>query len=227
MIKYLLFDADDTLFDFKKCESHAFAQTCRQHGLNNTLLYDDYLDINRILWAMFELKQITIDELVIERYRQLFTKHGITITPGLFNIQYLSNLGKAAYLLDGADDLCRDLYQSGKYEMYIVTNGVASTQISRFYDSPLRNYFKDIFISEKIGYQKPSVEYFEYVINHSNIVKDETLIIGDSLTSDIRGGNNAGILTCWYNPDYKTNDTNCKCDYIIHELNELRSILSI
>lgn len=227
MIKYLLFDADDTLFDFKKCESQAFDRTCEQYKINSTQLYNDYVDINTVLWKMFELGEITKERLVVERYDKLFTSHKINIKSELFNKDYLKNLGEEVYLFDGAVELCKDLYDSGKYEIYIVTNGVASTQTSRFYGSPLCNYFIDIFISEDIGYQKPSREYFDYVVKHTGIVRDESLIIGDSLSSDIKGGNMSGICTCWYNPENKILNIDVKCDYIIHDLNELRGILEI
>ena len=228
MIKYLLFDADDTLFDFKKCELSAFERTCNQYGLDNSAIYADYTEINNELWGKFNLNQIAKEILVIERFKRLFTLHKITADPGVFNTDYLRNLGDESYLFDGAVDLCRDLYNSGKYEMYIITNGVESTQLARFYGSLLSEFFKDIYISEKIGYQKPLKEYFEYVINQSGITRDEAFIIGDSLSSDIKGGNNADIITCWYNPEHKNyNPNEYKCDYIIHNLNELRGILEI
>lgn len=225
MIKNLLFDMDDTLLDFGKCERHAFKITCDEYGLNSVLLYDDYNRINSNLWEMFDRDEITKEELVISRYIQLFDLHKIKSNPEIFNKDYLANLGKSAFFFDGVESICKDLYESGRYVMYIITNGVASTQTARFYGSVMCKYFKDIFVSESIGYQKPMKQYFDYVIATANINRDETLIIGDSLSSDIRGGNNSGIQTCWYNPDNKINDTNCMCKYIINNLNELRGIL--
>lgn len=227
MIKYLLFDADDTLFDFDRCESHAFELTCETHGIDNKVIYDDYKQISNSLWNMFEFNKISIAELVIERYRKLFTIHDINLDPESFNIEYLNNLGETAFLFDGAFDLCRDLSESGKYELYIVTNGVALAQTKRFYKSLLNNYFKDIFISQKIGSQKPSNKFFDYVVDKASIVRAESMIIGDSLTSDIKGGNNAGMQTCWYNPKNKVNNTDSVCDYIITNYDELRCILKI
>ena len=228
MIKYLLFDADDTLFDFKRCENYAFKLTCTQYKIESETIYADYAEINNAMWNLFNLNQITKEKLVVERYIKLFQLHNISINPVKFNTDYLHNLGSAGYLFDEAEEICKDLYNSGKYEMYIITNGVESTQTSRFYGSPLSAYFKDIFISEKIGYQKPLKEYFEYVITHSGITKNESLIIGDSLSGDIKGGNNIGIKTCWYNPAHKTyNPNDYNCDYIIQNLNELRGILEI
>ena len=224
MIKYLLFDADDTLFDFEKCETTAFAVTCKQYNLDNSI-YNDYYEINKTLWKMFDSGEITKEKLVVERYIKLFALHEITASPIDFNRDYLANLGKCDYLFDGAEQICKDLHT--KYDMYIITNGVESTQTARFNSSPIHDYFRDIFISEKIGYQKPRKEYFDYVVNHTGINRDETLIIGDSLSSDIVGGNNAAIRTCWYNPAHKINTADCKCDYIIHDLNELRGILEI
>jgi len=228
MSKYLLFDADDTLFDFKKCEHHAFIRTCDNYNLNGVSIYGDYVEINNGLWEKFDLNQVTKENLVVERFKNLFKLHDIAADPIIFNTDYLRNLGDERYLFDGAEKLCGDLYNSGKYEMYIITNGVASTQMARFYGSPISKFFKNIYISEEIGYQKPLKEYFEYVINQSGIIRGETLIIGDSLSSDIKGGNNADIRTCWYNPEYKIfSAIEYKCDYIIHDLNELRGILEI
>jgi len=226
MIKYLLFDADDTLFDFHKCETTAFNLTCEQYNLDNSI-YADYYTINQNLWKMFDSNEITKEKLVVERYIRLFALHKITASPEIFNRDYLANLGETDYLFDGAEQLCSDLHKSGKYDMYIITNGVESTQTARFNKSAIHGYFRDIFISEKIGYQKPLKEYFDYVVKTTGIIREETLIIGDSLSSDIKGGNNAGIRTCWYNPADKINTFSYTCDYTIHDLNELRGILEI
>lgn len=229
MIKYLLFDADDTLFDFGKCERYAFSQAYTAHGFGTAddEIYGLYNEINTDLWNKFEKYEISKDELVVKRFEKLFEKLKINYDPKAYNIDYLACLGDAPFLFDGAEKLCGDIFNSQKYTMYIVTNGVESTQISRFYGSPIHVYFADIFVSEKIGYQKPMPEYFDHIFKTTNIAPRETMIIGDSLTSDIKGGNNANLLTCWYNPDNKINNTDVICDYIVHNYDELRSILNI
>ena len=159
---------------------------------------------------------------IVFSFFKLFNELGIEEDGVAFEDEYQWNLGHGAYLIKHAIEILE--YLSKKYDLYVVTNGVASTQYNRLKLLDLNKYFKDIFISEEIGYQKPKIEFFDYCFRHiEHFDKDKALIIGDSLTSDMQGGINAQIDTCWYNPQH--DKTSIKIDYIIHDLKELENML--
>lgn len=205
----LLFDADMTLFDFEAAERSAFGIVMDSHGIQ----YDEagflrYKRINAQLWEEFGRGEITKEYLQRERFgRFLATLMPVPNVGGeALNRAFLDALADCSELFCGALELCRRL--SAKYELYIVTNGVSYTQKKRFYASPIREYFNDIFVSEDAGAQKPMAAYFDYVFAHIGEDKrTASVIIGDSLTSDIAGGIAAGIDTVWYNPKGHKNDT--------------------
>lgn len=221
--KTLLFDIDGTLLDFKKAEDYAMHKTFNDHHLKLTPeIFETYESINSKLWKDFELGLIDKKTVVYTRFVKLFNKLGIEEDGVAFEDEYQWNLGHGAYLIEHAIEILE--YLSKKYDLYVVTNGVASTQYNRLKLLDLNKYFKDIFISEEIGYQKPKIEFFDYCFKHiDHFDKNKTLIIGDSLTSDMQGGINAQIDTCWYNPQH--DKATIKIDYIIHDLNELKNML--
>jgi HAD superfamily hydrolase (TIGR01549 family) len=136
----------------------------------------------------------------------------------------MAALSEGTFLLDGAKELCETLSRSCK--LALVTNGVSKTQHKRFENSEVKEYFADIFVSEDTGFQKPQKEYFDYVLKHLNVTDNEkVLIVGDSLSSDIKGGNNAWIPSCWFNPHELLNGTDAVCDYEIHSFSELIPIV--
>ena len=221
--KTLLFDIDGTLLDFKKAEDYAMHKTFKDHQLVLTdEIFEIYESINKKLWKDFELGIIDKNTVVYTRFVKLFNKLGIDEDGVAFENEYQKNLGDGAYLIDHALDILKDFYK--EYDLYVVTNGVASTQYNRLDLLDLRKYFKGIFISEEIGYQKPKIEFFDFCFKRiKDFGKEKTLIIGDSLSSDMQGGINAKIDTCWYNPEYLKTDMNL--NYIIHDLTELKKIL--
>ncbi len=199
---HLLFDADGTLFDFEKTEHQAFADTMEKYAIPYSadwLLM--YKNINISYWKMLEKGLITKDELLPKRFADFLDKIKRTdLDPRELNRTYLSRLGQYAFLSPGALDVCRIL--SEKYTLLLVTNGVYSTQVSRFDKTPLKQYFTEMIVSEKIGYTKPDPRYFDYVFDrHSISDKSKAIIIGDSLSADIKGGRDYGIDTCFYNPE--------------------------
>ena len=179
--------------------------------------------MNQKLWSSFEKGEIKREELLHTRFSILFEKVGLTLNGVHLDNLYRQYLEESAVLIDGAKSLLQKLAK--QYDLYVVTNGVARTQFIRLNNSELATYFKDIFVSEEVGYQKPMKEFFNHVfekIPHHSV--DETLIIGDSLTSDIQGGINAGIDTCWFNPKGPINVTH-NPTYEINQLQTLENML--
>ncbi len=225
MIKYttLLFDNDDTLMDFGDAERQGIERTF----LDNNIPYNEeilkhYSAINLSFWKRFERGEIEKSEIFAGRFRQFSEETGYRLDPEKLAREYMVNLSYGHKCIDGAKELIASLY--GKYDLYIITNGDSKTQDRRIADSGLLEYFCDVFVSEKTGFQKPHIGYFNYVLEHIREKdKSKILVIGDSPTSDILGGNNAGLDTCWYNPKRKTADYTPT--YEIHELTELYNCL--
>lgn len=202
MKKYttLLFDADETLLDFPAAEKASLKKVCEKFGIAySEEIRKTFSDINLALWKQLEKGLITRDLIKSRRFEQFADTLGISADPKEMAPFYVSNLAECAFLLDGADALCKKL--SLDYDLYIVTNGIASVQKKRLAKSGLLPYFKSVFISEEVGSQKPEKKFFDYIfesIPEKN--KSKTIIIGDSMSSDILGGINAGIDTCFFNP---------------------------
>lgn len=225
----LLFDADNTLLDFTKTEEHAFRETMQKHGYPyDTEVKRIYDTINHGLWKQFERGEITRDQVVFTRFGTLFEELGVNGDGAAFEREYQETLSAGSYLIDGALELLEILKKEEGCQCYIVTNGVARTQHRRLEESGIVRYVDGIFISEEIGCQKPSNQFFDVVFAAIGDEKrKDALIIGDSLTSDILGGNNAGIKTCWYNPEGMKNKTQAVADYEIQCLSELYQIVGV
>jgi 2-haloacid dehalogenase len=224
--RIFLFDADETLFDYKKAErtalEAAFAKFCLPFTEQTRR---DYREINNGFWKAFERSEVTKEELQRLRFSQLFEKYGVTCDPDAFNREYLNGLSRGTDLLDGAVSLCRYLFEQGK-KLYLITNGISDVQKRRMAHSEIGDYFSGLFISEEIGYAKPHPGYFAAVWSAlGNCPKEEILIIGDSLTSDIKGGENAGIDTCWMNPEGAVPDAAIVPTYDIRALEEIRQFV--
>ncbi|KGK89207.1 YjjG family noncanonical pyrimidine nucleotidase [Clostridium sp. HMP27] len=222
----ILFDADDTLFDFKKSEREAFKNTMLQFSIK----YDEsyhlkiYQEINTVIWKEFEQGLITQDKLKVERFKRLSDKLNIKFDETNFAKSYIKHLADASFLYDDSINLIENLNKS--YKLSIITNGLTFVQDGRIRKSIISKYFADIVISEEILISKPNPKIFEHAlknINHTN--KSKVLMVGDSLTSDIQGGINFGIDTCWYNPNKIKNETLIKPTYEIFNFNELKSLL--
>ena len=221
----LLFDADNTLFDFSACEQEALIQTFRKYGYKlNEEVFNTYERINVGLWKLYETGEMDRNTVIYSRFGLLFKEIGIEDDGIIFEDDYQELLGMQHFFIKDAPEVVEYLYQ--KFDLYIVTNGVTATQLRRLKDSKMEQYMKKIFVSEETGFQKPMKEYFDYCFDRiDNFDKSKTIIIGDSLSSDIKGGNNAGITTCWYNPFLLENKTDAKVDYEIRNLKEIYSVL--
>lgn len=222
---YLLFDADDTLFDFPKASSRAFESMCRAHDIPYTPeAYRLYHTINLELWAAFDRGELTKDFVTLERYVRFLGALGLERDPAACNRDYLAALGEGVYPLPHAEAVCRELKARG-HRMYIITNAVASVQRSRLRGSVFSELFEAAFISEEAGAAKPSKAYFDYVRRQlPGMTEENALVIGDSLATDIQGANNAGLSCCWVNPNGNPRREGLRVDY---EISDLRDLLEI
>lgn len=225
MIRYVLFDVDDTLLDFGKAEAAAIRKTFERIGIPVTVeLIRRYSEINAQQWSRFEKGEITRERLLTERFDILFSELGINVPSEMAQASYEYLLGIGHYFVDGAEELLEAL--KDKYELYIVSNGNASVQDRRLKSAGIIPYFKDIFISERVGFNKPSAEFFEACFERiPGFEKDKAVIVGDRLSSDILGGINAGVKTCWFNPRGDAPDPDIPADYEIKHLGELPALL--
>lgn len=197
---YVLFDADNTLFDFDAAEHHALTATLTQFSLPvDESVRLQYHNINTALWAAHERGEIARETLVVERFAALSRHLNARHDPAEMNQFYLARLGEYAGLIPGAEEICRLLAHHCTLAM--VTNGVAAVQHGRMARSPLKNYFSHLFISEELGCQKPEKGFFDIVFHSMGInASSRVILVGDSLSADIQGAMHAGIPSIWYNP---------------------------
>lgn len=223
--RYLLFDADDTLFDFHRASLEAFDIMCRKNHIPNTAdIYQIYYDINHALWAAFDRGEVTKEFLTLERYVRFLAALGLDRDAAKCNQDYLDGLGSSVFPFPHAEEVCRELHRRG-HLLYIATNAVASVQRNRLRLCPFGDLFAGAFISEEAGASKPDKAYFDYILaSVPDLTADNTLVIGDSLSTDIRGANNAGLPACWYNPKGKSAPDDLRID---HEITDLRQLLDI
>jgi 2-haloacid dehalogenase len=222
----ILFDADGTLFDYDKAEAHALEKAFKHFNFKYTEESElkNYRIINKEIWIDYENGKIDSKNLRIERFRRLFKNYEEKIDFNEFSTVYLSLLSDGIFLIDGAEEVCRYLFQ--KYKIVILTNGIKDVQLSRIKNSSLNKYIHDIITSEETGYKKPDVGIFDYTFNRiEHFDKDTTLIIGDSLSSDIQGGINYKIDTCWYNSIGEENKSGLNPNYEINDLRQLIRLL--
>ncbi|KQC08418.1 MAG: hypothetical protein APR54_04630 [Candidatus Cloacimonas sp. SDB] len=221
--KLILFDADGTLFDFDKAEKGAFFKTMQKFGIINglDLLHRKYDEINKSIWLDFQGKKITSDKLRIERFRRLFSLERIELPAEEISPVYLKNLAKGIDLIPDAEKIVK--YFNDKCKVALATNGLSEVQRPRFAASALAEYFQHIYISEEIGFPKPEKQFFDYIFAELPY-SDSAIIVGDNLSSDIAGGINSNIDTCWFNPQQINNATDIRPTYEIRDLNELKEI---
>ena len=223
--RWLLFDADGTLFDYDRAEAQAFLETLTSSHISFDKRYlEEYRRINGVLWQAFEQGSVSQSNLKVERFRQFCQIAEISADPAELSRLYLANLSKGAYLIDGALETVQAL--AGSYQLAIITNGLKNVQRSRFKLAPITPYFSTIIISEEVGVAKPDPRIFDIAfMQMDNPPKEEVLIIGDSLTSDISGGVAYGIDTCWFNPQGRDRPDGLAIRYEIDDLKQLMSLL--
>ena len=224
--KNLLFDLDHTLLDFDAAEDIALTQLLEEEGVEDIQAYKDYyVPMNKSLWKDLEQKKITKKELVNTRFAKLFAHFGIEKDGAYLAERYQFFLSKQGQTFPGVEDLLRKLISQG-YELYAATNGITYIQTGRLEQSGIAPYFKEIFISEQLHTQKPDAEFYEKIGSCiPNFDKNHALMIGDSLSADIQGGQNAGIDTVWYNPHHLENKTQAQPTYEVHSYKDLLDCL--
>lgn len=223
--KFLLFDLDDTLFDFDAAEDTALSVMFEQIGITLTAdLKAHYSRFNQHLWEMYEQSKITRAELLRVRFKQFFEQMALDDRGRDVDKLYRESLAQQHQLLPQSKKLLESL--SKRYRIFAVTNGIAKTQIKRLREAKIAHYFDGVFISEWIGHQKPQRAFFDYTFAHiKNFDQSRALLIGDSLSADILGGQNARIDTVWFNPHRQNNQTAIRPTYQINTLMDLDQLL--
>lgn len=225
MIKNILLDMDNTILDFTRAERVAASKALAAMGIQPTdELLKRYHEVNEDQWRLFELGELEREQVKVRRYELLFDEMGIDASPRETAKVYEGLLGIGHYFMDGAVELLETL--SSEYRLYLATNGTSNVQKSRISSAGISKYFRGIYISEDVGYNKPDPRYFEACFKDiPSFIREETVMIGDSLTSDIKGGINAGIKTVWFNHEGKSRDDSIVPDYEVHSLDEIPALM--
>lgn len=227
MFKALLWDIDNTLLDFNAAEAYSLKARFKEYALGecSEAAVLRYHETNIRFWEMLEKGKISKSRMLEARFEEFFNGEGIACSNiKAFNEDYENGIADKIFFNENSLDIIKSLKDA--YKQYAVTNGAYSVQTLRLKKSGLAELMNGAFISDSVGAEKPSKEFFNYVLNRIEpCKKEEILIIGDSLSSDMKGGNNAGIKTCWYNPENRKNGSGVHIDYEIQSLDEAYEIL--
>lgn len=225
MYKYLLFDLDDTVLDFEKTENNAIKRVLKKFDIEpSDVATDIYNEINAKGWQKCEKGELSKAELFATRFDEFFKQIGVTADGKLAEEAFEEYLKDGVYFMPEAKRVLKQLYKD--YCLILVSNGIAKTQEIRLKNAKIKKYFKGIFVSGDIGFSKPDKNFFDYVLKKMKIEKkEECLIIGNGIYSDVAGGKNSGIDTCWYNFRDEEPDKNIKPTYIINNLEEIVNLL--
>ena len=225
MIKTIFMDLDDTILDFHKAEAIAVAKAFRSVGVEPTeALITRYSQVNKLHWEMLERGELTREQVLVDRFAYLYRELGLNADARATMEAYEDFLCIGHYFLPGAQEALD--YLSAKYTLYLASNGTAKVQDSRLASAKIGHYFKDLFISQRMGAEKPTKRFFDLAAARIKGYRPEgAIIIGDSLTSDIRGGLNAEIHTCWFNPKHLPPRPGIEPEFEIHSWEEIQNIL--
>jgi len=226
VFEILLLDLDDTILDFQKAEHIAVSKTFRAFDINPTeAVCSRYSQINKLHWEALERGELTRQQVLEGRFQALFDELGVCADAAACAKLHEKNLCQVHYFLPGAKEALERLAK--KYRLFLVSNGTAVVQAAKLKNADLKRFFEDVFISQQMGADKPALAFFQRCFAR---IRDfdpaKTMIVGDSLTSDIRGGINAGITTCWVNPDGKPARADIPADYTIERLAQLEALLN-
>ena len=229
MIEYILWDIDNTFLDFDIAEKASMLSGLKRLGIDKISedSLQDYKKINDKYWKRLEKGEITRREVLLGRFKEFFDQEGIDYDQDIvesFNDNFQKDLGINVSFHENAKNVLEKLKKD--YKQYAITNGTKVAQEAKIKNSGLDNILDEVFISEDLGVDKPNKEFFDIVLDQVGS-KDprEYIVIGDSLTSDIKGANNAGIKCIWFNPKNKINEKDVSIDYSIHDLAKVIDIL--
>ena len=226
MIRFLLLDLDDTILDFHKAEKIALSKTLQEFDVEPTdAVCARYSQINRQFWERLERKELTREQVLVGRFAAFLAEQGkADADAAKCADRYAYYLGIGHYFIPGAREALERLAQS--YRLFLVSNGTASVQSGRLKSADISGFFEGIFISQELGVDKPDKAFFEKAFARiPDFDPRQAMIVGDSLTSDIRGGKNAGILTCWVNPRGEAGRPDITPDYVIPSITHLEALL--
>ena len=224
--EFIFLDLDDTILDFGAAERAAYTGALVLHGIPySDALLERYRRVNVLWWEKMERGEADREEMLVDRHRDFFAQEGIDADPAAFEADYRRLLGIGHWFVEGAEALLPWLRGRG-YRLFLASNGVSDTQYSRIASAGIGNCFEQIFISGALGLHKPDPAYFRYCFDRiPGFDPARALLIGDSLTSDVRGAKNAGIDACWFNRSGKTAPPDLRPEYEITALGQLREIL--
>lgn len=219
--QWLLFDADETLFSFNSY--HGLNVMLKRYGIDFTPQdYDEYQAVNKPLWVAYQNKEIKAEEIQTRRFAKLSEQTGQH--PLDLNQELMAEMAKVSRPLEGVEKMLTDFH--GKIKMGIITNGFTALQQSRLENTNTHHFFDTVVVSEQVGVAKPDPKVFDFAFSKmGEVEKSKVLMIGDTLASDVLGGNNFGIDTCWFNPEQKANKTEIKPTYEIHSMSQLLDIV--
>ncbi len=227
-MKIILWDIDGTLLNFLEAEKEAIRACFAKFNLGECTdeMIQVYSRINRGYWEQLERGEISKNDVLVGRFMDFFAQYGLDTSVAVeFNAEYQVRLGDTICFNDNGLEIVKACKE--KVLQYAVTNGTKIAQDRKLKKSGLNNLLDGVFISDEIGIEKPAIGFFEEVFRNIEMCnKTEILIVGDSLSSDMQGGINAGIVTCWYNPDRKLNDKGLNVDYEIHDLHQVLDIIN-
>lgn len=224
MYQFILLDLDNTILDFDTAEKNSITKIIESLDIEyKPEILDQYRKINSSLWKLLEEEKITKDIVLNTRFSELFKLYELNADGEKIENQFRSYLAESSYLIPNAKDTLTELKKRGK-SLYAASNGVYSTQIQRLKNAGISEIFDDVFISEKVGYNKPSIHFFDYCLNNiKDLERDKVLMVGDSLSSDIQGAINASIDSCYCN--FNNNPDISKATYTIYDISELLNIV--
>lgn len=224
MIRAIFIDVDNTLLDFNKCASRAVAEIMTDNGVEyNDEFFRVFKSINDDLWRRHEKGIITKDELYAIRFNRIFARLGLDMDGKQFEAEFRKKLFYLAEPVDGATEALK--YLHSKYKVFVTSNAQQEQQVARLRAAGMLDYIDAVYTSEQVGFQKPRKEFFDAIIADCGYNRESIALIGDSQTADIKGGNESGLVTVWFNFDKEVLRNDVRPDYIINSLSDIPSIL--